>query len=177
LHRRGGFVRHQWSKKALTQVYVAAVCGNLGLALRLNLESTRSNVTNLTLHLKLPIVRTAALRALGAMPLRKIFEVSGSAKSKKRSGHPALDRASRWMLSSAKSMFCGSRTMSRCQWTCGVFLPGLRDIKSHRVSALRMPYHSWQSWNCDEVKQGDVGSNNPMQCCVLPRRRRSSAPL
>jgi len=142
MHRRGGFVRHQWSKKALTQVYVAAVCGTLGLALRLNLENTRLNVTSLTLHFELPIVRTAALQALEAIPLRKIFEVSGSAKSKKRSEHPALDRASRWMLSSAKSVLCENRKMSRCQWTRGMFLLGLRDIKSHRVSALRMPYHS-----------------------------------
>ena len=61
---------------------MAAVCGNLGLALRLNLENTRLNVTSLTLHFELPIVRTAALQALEAIPLRKIFEVSGSAKSK-----------------------------------------------------------------------------------------------
>lgn len=47
MHRRGGFVRHQWTKKASTQV---SVCGKLGLALRLNLESTRLNVTRLTLH-------------------------------------------------------------------------------------------------------------------------------
>jgi hypothetical protein len=49
--------------------------------------------------------------------------------------------------------------MWRCQWTRGVFLLGLRDIKSHRVSALRMLYHSWQSWSCNEVKQGDMGSS------------------
>lgn len=35
LHRRGGFIRHQWTKAASTQVFVA-VCGNLGLALPLN---------------------------------------------------------------------------------------------------------------------------------------------
>lgn len=60
-----------------------------------------------------------------------------------------------------------SVVVERCRDANGRVVYFYLDFKtssSHRVSALRMPYHSWESWTCDEIKQGDMGWTT--QCSV-----------
>lgn len=71
-------------------MYVAAVCGNLGLALRLNFESTRLNVTSLTLHLDYPLPDCSAAGP-GSNAFTQDFRGLGICQEQKRSEH-------RWII-------------------------------------------------------------------------------